>query len=408
MGRSRDSRKRRITSSIAAGYAEVIDGHWHTRIDGVRKSTFLKDDPANDDRVRTILEERSLDHAMRRLGRAPVEAPREIVTIFELRDEYKQVRGSDIPANSLVIFDQMFREYFPANIEVTYEVVYWHLVEALKRSTMQQSTRRKRLQQLRKMLRFAIERGYLEKNPVDTIGIPKLPKKAENKIYSHQEVDAIIAHFFAREDMRQYALLFRFLSLSAMRIGEALKLRWSDVDETSIRIDGKGERRRNFPLAVFPAVRACLDDLRQFANANRGYVFRWRYASQPQWHLKRAKMRLGVPVDDGRSIHTFRATAEHWMKTEMLIPAETVCKLAGHSLAIHMRDYHATPSADELADEVRSHVRIRLPKRAKSPAKKPPNSTLFHGVLPDSIGVATTTQYVESKPKAVKTKKGGE
>jgi integrase len=347
---------------------------------------------------------------MRKLGRepAPAATPRELVTVFELRDEYKEVRGKDIPHNSLVIFDQMFTEYFPVNIEVEYETLYRHLVDALKRSTMQQSTKRKRLQQLRKMLRFAIERGYIEKNPVDTIGIPKLPRKLENKIYTHEEVDAIVEHFFQREGMREYALLYRLLSLSAIRIGEALKLKLVDVSVDAIRIDGKGERRRNFPLDPFPAVRACLDELRTYAKKNRGYVFRWRYASQPQWHLKQAKMRLKMSTTDGRSIHTFRATAEHWWKTEMLIPIETVCKLAGHSMAVHMRDYHATPSARELAEEVRSHVKLPTKKRSRESAKSQPNSTMFHGVLSDSIGIPQRGIIGDSKRKVAKMKKGGE
>jgi hypothetical protein len=58
-------------------------------------------------------------------------------------------------------------------------------------------------------------------SPVDTIGIPRLPRKAENKVYTHAEVDAIAKHFFGREGMREYALLFRLLKLTAMRIGEA-------------------------------------------------------------------------------------------------------------------------------------------------------------------------------------------
>lgn len=91
---------------------------------------------------------------------------------------------------------------------------------------------------LNQMYKYALEMGYLEKNPFDGImvrnlGLYNTPKKlSKNKVFSRQEtidINKIAFEDFARKPYCvPLAVLFCFQT--GVRIGEIVALKWSDID----------------------------------------------------------------------------------------------------------------------------------------------------------------------------------
>lgn len=76
---------------------------------------------------------------------------------------------------------------------------------------------------------YAIKNGYITKNPMDAVIMPKKPaKKRENNYYTKQELNEFLT--FVKQDRPSLYPLFRLLAYSGMRIGELLALTWDDID----------------------------------------------------------------------------------------------------------------------------------------------------------------------------------
>lgn len=78
---------------------------------------------------------------------------------------------------------------------------------------------------LRSALNTAVRRGLIPRNPADTVELPRTPK-ARVEIWSAAELRRFLD--LIRDD--RLHLLYLLLGLSGMRRGEALALRWTDVD----------------------------------------------------------------------------------------------------------------------------------------------------------------------------------
>lgn len=87
-----------------------------------------------------------------------------------------------------------------------------------------------------KVMDFAIKRGYIQTNPFSLVDMPK-PKKVYTDL-----TDEVFENFYTREELIEFLsclktennikayTLFRLLSFSGMRKGEALALKWTDLN----------------------------------------------------------------------------------------------------------------------------------------------------------------------------------
>lgn len=76
---------------------------------------------------------------------------------------------------------------------------------------------------------YAIKSGYITKNPMDAVIMPKRPpKKREDNYYTKQELNEFLT--FVKQNRPKLYPLFRLLAYSGMRIGELLALTWDDID----------------------------------------------------------------------------------------------------------------------------------------------------------------------------------
>lgn len=91
---------------------------------------------------------------------------------------------------------------------------------------------------LRSILRYAVSAGYLAASPTDRLGrgrlmVPVMRTKLEPPIGSVEDVGRLLAALdnLGRETHRPWlAPFFSLLAYSGLRFGEAIALRWTDVD----------------------------------------------------------------------------------------------------------------------------------------------------------------------------------
>jgi integrase len=79
---------------------------------------------------------------------------------------------------------------------------------------------------LRRAFRDAVRWGLLEKNPVESCDPPRLARNDVMRTWSLEELRAFLE--LTRDD--EWAELWLLLATTGMRRGEALGLRWCDVD----------------------------------------------------------------------------------------------------------------------------------------------------------------------------------
>ncbi|MFJ7369375.1 tyrosine-type recombinase/integrase [Lysinibacillus sp. NPDC098008] len=91
------------------------------------------------------------------------------------------------------------------------------------------------------VMRFAMQRGYIDKNPFDLVDLPHKSKKRtsthdKNLFYTKEQLQEFLTYAERHPNYKVYAF-FRLLSYSGMRKGEALALTWEDIDFDNLEID---------------------------------------------------------------------------------------------------------------------------------------------------------------------------
>ncbi|MGB9792921.1 MAG: tyrosine-type recombinase/integrase [Thermacetogeniaceae bacterium] len=76
-------------------------------------------------------------------------------------------------------------------------------------------------------MKHAVDAGFLAKNPCEGVILNK-PERGEKAVWDDDQANKFIRYCKRVRD--KYAVLFVFLLKTGMRVGEALALRWSDVD----------------------------------------------------------------------------------------------------------------------------------------------------------------------------------
>lgn len=93
-----------------------------------------------------------------------------------------------------------------------------------------------------KIFAFALKRGYIERNPFTLVEIPNKKGLRENhpttkseNFYTSEQLNYLLNCFEKEQNFKAF-VLFRLLSYSGMRKGEALSLQWIDLDFESNEI----------------------------------------------------------------------------------------------------------------------------------------------------------------------------
>lgn len=221
--------------------------------------------------------------------------------------------------------------------EITEDRIAEYSRRRLERDGVAPATLHRELSVLRRMLRLAAHK--LPRVPV--IDMPRV-HNARQGFFEEEDLQAVLPHLpdHARN-------LVEFLYLTGWRVGEALKLQWSDVDWSRRTVwlrDSKNREPRVFPFKYHPRLEEVLRrQRRQVAKWERSAgalcpaVFPWR--GRPLQKLRRswktACRAAGMP---DRLVHDFRRTAVRNL-IRAGVQQAIAMKITGHKTSSIFRRY---------------------------------------------------------------------
>lgn len=184
------------------------------------------------------------------------------------------------------------------------------------------TTRRGYLTDVRTLYSYAIKRGYASVNTALAVERPE-PERHPPKVYSVKQCAEILLRTRALDKkLIRYVVLQLF---GGLRPKEARRLQKAAIRETVIRVDSHVSKTRQHRfVTIHPALQAWLNlggDMQP-----RNIAKRWR-------RIMRHKSKVAVPLYKDGLRHSFCSYAD------MEWGAVRACQEAGHSEAIHNRDY---------------------------------------------------------------------
>lgn len=267
-------------------------------------------------------------------------------TIDSLFIEYTAIRNNQFP-DHLRRLRYAFRHFLTADLSINnIDEIRDHINNNIAATTLSINNSRKILQALQRFFRFAVDEGYIERNPIINTMIPSAVKP-DKKIFSPEEVEQIIEYFADKKP--ELALLIKFISITGARISETINLRWEDINDTRILIHGKGNKDRIFPIKPFPELKQVLNDLRLFDND--GKVFQWDAVTNLQIHLRNACTKLGFR-EEKKSFHSIRKMRENQLIIEYGLDMNITAELMGHTRRVQEEHYLDVMKEETLTQKI--------------------------------------------------------
>jgi len=271
-------------------------------------------------------------------------------------------------SNSHILFSEFMKEYFAFENKSSLnreKILYKYYLSVLDNKTLQEITMldaekivngmiKKGLAVrtaqyaaavLRHALNKAVERGYLQVNPVSKI---KVPRKDNRRIrFLTKDEAAKLLDELKKRSQKTYEM--SFLSLyTGMRFGEIASLTWQDIDFDNSIIYIKDPKNRTGRVAyMIDGVKELLLNKKKNTN-NTTLVFpdqKGNKIEKISYSFERAVQKLGLNKDvtdprDKVVFHTLRHTFASWLVQDGT-PLYTVKELLGHkSIAMTERYSH--------------------------------------------------------------------
>lgn len=353
---------------------------------GKRRSSGLVWNPSYRDAARKlhmkfveeiILERAGLIEVMpKAVSAVGTDAPRGVIVAYE---QYLASTSHRLSVNGRNKIQQAIHAHFMTDVRLDPDAIHDRLVEsmAMKRDDLggeayEAGTLKKHLNALKRMFHYCIQRGWIEKNPIEILGVPREEEKEEVGIWEKDEVEAIREKLqeISQSPHKQHMDLFiRWMTLTAMRPGEVLKMQWRHVKPAELTIPkSKTKRGRSIPLeapinrrrhpkraAWQKEMRGILEELRRLYDDQQrktptwraGYVWPWKNMDKMNQAFTKSKEALGLR-EEGR-LYDLRATAVDYWVWELGFDLKRTCALAGHSPAVFAKYYERRYGSEDRA-----------------------------------------------------------
>lgn len=274
--------------------------------------------------------------------------PTVAMTFSELHDRWQVADVPTIKRTTADYYQKILRSHIlpvfgnQQVASITRENVQVFLAEQAPKYT--RNTLRGMRVSLGKVLTWAMDNDWLEKNPCSKLKLPNAGvSQRKHKPLTVEQISAIV------EKLKEpYATLVLFLAVTGLRIGEAIGIRWADFDGDMLTVsrtiyDGKPQSPKTESSNRSLPIPASLM-MRMRALKGTEYVFRSREGTpvNPGNALKRYIR----PVADSLNIqlhgwHDFRRT----VATKLLRDGESpkvVSGILGNSVEILLKSYDLT------------------------------------------------------------------
>lgn len=212
------------------------NGVVYTSVNGDRKSTSMKWKNDNKDLALKIAEQRFRDQYETKK------------TIQDLQELFNEIHIKKLKHHRKLFTLNALRHLLKKNYPLRdVQGIRKHLLENIKKSNLSRNTLSAYMGIVKHLFRVAVDNDMMDKNPV-TKSINIRPSYKTKHFLTDTQLVDIIDKF---EDPLMKDLI-KFISLTGLRINEALSIRAEDIHEDHFLIRGKGDRDRVFPLEAIP------------------------------------------------------------------------------------------------------------------------------------------------------------
>jgi len=288
----------------------------------------------------------------------------------ELVTRWSQVVGPTLKHSSFTHYSDALRGVTPAFQSLSLEEIDRYMVGRFiqsKAARYSRATLKSFRTSLSLVLGWAVSCGWIDKNPVAGI---RLPRQCGGTRVERQALTEADALRLAEALVEPYSTLVLLLYSTGLRISEACALTWQDLEDASLRIErrlygGKvdevktrGSSRR---LPLPPPIHQRLLSLRKANDVDSSWIFQ---ASNGRpltptnirtRHLRPTAKRLGIRIG---GLHDFRHTVTQRLRRAGVHP-KVVASLLGHSqvsLAMDVYDHVDESDLRPALEKVSGHL----------------------------------------------------
>lgn len=357
------SRKRWEHPSFRYAYCVERYGNVYTVVNGTPPMAIkgLKWSPENKCLAMEILHARIMETMQPRTEQRPA-------TIFSAIELYAELQFPAFNHLKRIRVLNVFKKYLSEDLPLSNILeIKKHIAKSTRMSGCAHNTLRKHYQILSNFFDYCIDNDLMHKNPV-----AGSPYRAEAPVAldlpTRQELTQLL-RYLNEHNREELADLIRLISLSGLRISEAMRLYWDEAKAPYIAnaehmrvksiislqndmmiIDGKRHAEnianiREFPLSIIPGLPEHIEIMLAKPAADDGRLIHWTALSKPRSWLNAAVTALDLPRYTFHSVRTF---ATNWWEKELGIPGEICAYLGGHTIAVRDKFYKSAPTANEL------------------------------------------------------------
>ena len=282
-------------------------------------------------------------------------------TIHSVIEEYKKIYKKNVKRTTFLSVEtqyQEFEEFIDSKriiTTITTQDLNRFFDFLLYQKNLANQTTSAYKSRLNKLFQYAVKNGYIETNPIESCIIEYKTrtesKKNPNKFLEDDEYNRLIE--YTRKINLRYAMLFEWMYMTGMRVGEALALTWDKIDldsnppiaHVSSTLEYHQLKIKDVYASTSPKTTAsirsvslpnrCIEILAQIEEiegSNRGFIFTTSKhtpisITAINTFLRTHRERMGI--DKNISTHIFRHT--HISKlAEMGLPLYSIQARVGH------------------------------------------------------------------------------
>ena len=282
------------------------------------------------------------------------------LTIQEVFDDWQKIRKEELKPSTFHVGKMAFNTFLKRFGEMDIKEINPTQIQSfLFNSQLSPSTRSLRKNNFNLLFTYAKNVGYIEVNPIERVVLPKEKntieelKKKQNKFLNLEEMRIILEKNKPIEKDIRKLLIYEFLFLTGLRIGEVQALRWEDVDfekktlAVTHTLNHQGTSEKNRQLLSPKTINSyrtisindrCLEILNYFYSylTDESFIFVNKHGDTYCYsilarHFKKVCQVLGKETSQRKyTLHMLRHSHISLL-IEMGIPIKTIMERVGHS-----------------------------------------------------------------------------